>query len=44
LVTHIENAVKHKEIALAAFIGIERAFDVTFFECVIKLAEVWVLA
>lgn len=36
--------MKHRAIALAAFIDIERVFDGTFFEYIIKAAEVWVLA
>jgi len=36
--------VKHKEIALAALVDTERALNGTFFEYIIKAAEVWVLA
>jgi hypothetical protein len=44
MVTHIKNVVKHREIALAAFVDIEMAFDCNFFEYIIKAAEVWILA
>jgi hypothetical protein len=39
VVTHIENAVEHKDIALGAFLDIEGAFDGTSFDTIIQAAE-----
>jgi hypothetical protein len=34
VVTHIESAIEHKDIALGAFLDIEGAFDRTSFEII----------
>jgi hypothetical protein len=39
MVTHAGDAVKHREIALGAFLDIEGAFDRKSFEVIIKAAE-----
>jgi hypothetical protein len=39
VVTCIESAIEHKEIALAAFLDIEEAFDRTSFEVITQAAE-----
>jgi hypothetical protein len=39
VVTCIESAIEHKEIALAAFLDIDGAFDRTSFEVITKAAE-----
>jgi len=39
VVKHKEKAIEHREIALGAFLDIERASDSTSFEVIIKAAE-----
>jgi hypothetical protein len=39
VVTHIENAVEHRETALEAFLDIEGAFESASFEVIIKAPE-----
>jgi hypothetical protein len=39
MVTRIENAIVHKDIALGAFLDIEGAFDRTLFDIITKAAE-----
>jgi hypothetical protein len=39
MVTRIENAIEHKNIALGAFLDIEGAFDRTPFDTIKQTAE-----
>jgi hypothetical protein len=39
VVTHIENAIQYKDIALGAYLDIEGAFDRTSFDTMIQAAE-----